>query len=101
MPPLKEEVVVSVEVWPGSIVVGFAETIGALRALFRVTITAVEFTFCVGDPLSRVCSSKDQFPATVRTPVDRLGLDARAHVNEPPRSEYAVADGVFSSHWQL
>lgn len=98
---MKDDVVVSVAVWPGSIVVGFAETTGALRALFTVTITPVEVTFSVGDPLSRVCNSKDQFPGIERTPVERLGLDPRAHVNELPKLEYVVVDGVFSSHWQL
>lgn len=101
MPPLNEVAVDNAEVWLGSMTEGFAEATGAARALFTVTITDVEFTLSAGDPLSRTCSSNDQFPEMDKIPVDSEGLEPTMQEDEAPRSEYTVADGVFSSHWQV
>jgi hypothetical protein len=100
VPPVNDEVVVNVALWPGSMTAGLAEMTGGLRGLFSVTITAVELTFSAGEPLSRVCSSKDQSPVMERTPVETVGLVPRLQRNETPRSEYSELDGDFSSHWQ-
>jgi hypothetical protein len=48
-------------------------------------------------------SSKLQFPAAVRFPVDTEGFEEGVHpvVKEPPKATKLVPVGDFSSHWQV
>ncbi len=80
---MKEAVVESVELPPAPMVAGFAVIAVGVRGKFTVMVIELDVRITDGDPLSVICSSKDQDPTVARTPVE---LDVGdEHVEELPR----------------
>ena len=88
MPPLNEEVVVSIALCPESIVVGATEITGAAEnAELTRTVTTFEVTVCGVPELSVTCNSKCHVPVAVSVPVEMVGRLLVVQLNELPRSE--------------
>jgi phosphoribosylcarboxyaminoimidazole (NCAIR) mutase len=88
VPPLNEEVVVSIALCPESIVVGATEITGAAEnAELTRTVTTFEVTVCGVPELSVTSSSNDHVPATVSVPVDIVGRLLVVQLKDTLRSE--------------
>jgi len=83
VPPPKEAVVDSIELWPESMVPGVALIVGGVRAELTVTPTGAELTV-VGE-LSVTWSTKCQVPTVDRGPTWREGREEVVQLKRDPR----------------